>query len=105
VLGLGGGAVTRADTRAALRAYADGGGAVVLIEISEATAAARLGAGEGRPMLEGDPMARWRELMAARLDHYREVATLRVSGDGSGSPRHLAREIHRRLALSAIHRP
>ncbi len=43
--------------------------------------AARVGAGEGRPLLEGDPAARLAELDRVRRPLYEEIASLVVDVD------------------------
>lgn len=92
VLALGGGALTHNPSREAVRGHA-----TVLLEVDETAVARRLHGGRGRPLLEGpDPLARWREIAAARMPLYRQAA--RWSVDSSvGSPRHVARRIARTL--------
>lgn len=92
VLALGGGApMTPANRR--LLSHVP----VVLLEIDEELAAARLHGGTGRPMLAGqDPLVRWRALRDERLPVYRELATERVDG-GAGPPQAVARRIAHRL--------
>jgi shikimate kinase len=95
VLALGGGALTRDVTRHALR---DSGAVVVLLTASIATLAARVGAGEHRPLLAGDPTARLVELGDERAAHYAEVATLTVDTEGrtpSQVAAHIAARLHR----------
>lgn len=82
VLALGGGAVLHADTRAALALYRARGGAVVFLDVTLAHAAPRVGFNQSRPLLLGNPRARWQALMEARRPVYEEVATLRVLTDG-----------------------
>ncbi|MDY6055470.1 shikimate kinase [Micrococcus sp.] len=79
VLACGGGAVLDAGTRALLsRPTVD----VVWLTVSEQEALRRVGRGEGRPVLAGDPAATWRRIAAAREPLYREVADLTVDGTG-----------------------
>ncbi|KAA9087003.1 shikimate kinase [Microbacterium radiodurans] len=69
VVALGGGAVLHADTQRALREHR-----VVLLTVSERTIAGRL-RDTTRPLLQGDdPIARWREVFAARRDLYDSLA-------------------------------
>ncbi|QCB93638.1 shikimate kinase [Cellulomonas shaoxiangyii] len=82
VLALGGGAVLDPGTRAALAAYRAGGGVVVFLDVSLAHAAPRVGLNRSRPLLLGNPRARWQALMEARRPVYEEVATVRVPTDG-----------------------
>lgn len=97
VLALGGGAVVRADTRAALADYAARGGAVVLLEVDADVAVARVGNDPNRPLLAGDARERWADLMAARLPLYEEVATLRVRSGGHPASQ-VAHQVERLLA-------
>lgn len=81
VLALGGGAVLDEVVQRALAAYVDGGGAVVFLDVSLAAAAPRVGFNVSRPLLLGNPRARWLELMEARRPVYEQVSTLRVGTD------------------------
>ncbi|GAA1986260.1 shikimate kinase [Isoptericola halotolerans] len=82
VLALGGGAVLDAHTQNALAAYAAGGGVVVFLDVSLAHAAPRVGFNQARPLLVGNPRARWAELMEARRPTYERLATVHVVSDG-----------------------
>jgi shikimate kinase len=82
VLSLGGGAILDANTREALAAYVEGGGSVVFLDVTVDHAAARIGFDQSRPLLAGDPRARWIELVAARRAIYEQVASIRVDTDG-----------------------
>jgi shikimate kinase len=99
VLALGGGAVLRADTQAALSDYVSGGGVVVFLDVSVDYAAPRVGLDESRPLLMGDPRQRWIDIMRARRDTYEAVSTLRTLTDGV-TAREVAREIERRLRVA-----
>ena len=77
VLSLGGGAVLAEPTRALL-----GGHRVVFLSVGLADAVARIGLGQSRPVLALNPRATLRELLAARLPLYREVARAEVVTDG-----------------------
>ncbi|WP_418276785.1 shikimate kinase [Isoptericola jiangsuensis] len=81
VLALGGGAVMDPLTQDALTGYASDGGVVVFLDVSLAGAAPRVGFNQARPLLVGNPRARWAELMAARRPTYDRLATLRVTSD------------------------
>ncbi len=75
VLSLGGGAVTTAAVREALRGHT-----VVYLEISAAEGVRRTGGATVRPLLAGpDRAEKFKALMAERVPLYRQVATLRVS--------------------------
>lgn len=69
VLSLGGGAVLSALTRSRLA-----GSHVVYLTVDEAVALRRIGGGEGRPVLAGDPGRTWRRILAEREALYREVS-------------------------------
>ena len=80
VIALGGGAVLDPESRRRLRAQAF----VVWLEAAPHVLAGRLGAGEGRPLLGGDPGPSLRRLVARRRLVYSEVADSIVE---AGSPR------------------
>lgn len=92
VLALGGGAVLDDATRALLADYRAAGGTVVFLDVSLTHAAPRVGFNTARPLLLGNPRARWLELMAARRPVYEAVAGVRIDTDGR-KPRAIAREI------------
>ncbi|WP_277210170.1 shikimate kinase [Isoptericola croceus] len=96
VLALGGGAVMDAHTQSALAGYAAGGGVVVFLDVSLAHAAPRVGFNQARPLLVGNPRARWAELMAARRPTYERLATLRVHSDGR-TAHEMADQIHQEV--------
>ena len=79
VLSLGGGAVLADDTRVLLRGHV-----VVLLDVDLTGAAARVGLGQGRPLVGLNPRAQLRELMQQRRPLYEEVAAHTV--DTSGVP-------------------
>lgn len=97
VLALGGGAVLHPDTRAALATYRERGGVVVFLDVSLAHAAPRVGFNRSRPLLLGNPRARWQALMAERRPVYEEVATVTVLTDGI-TPAAVAERIEDALA-------
>jgi shikimate kinase len=82
VLALGGGAVMDPLTQGALEGYAAAGGVVVFLDVSLAHAAPRVGLNRSRPLLLGNPRARWAALMEQRRPVYERLATLRVLSDG-----------------------
>ncbi len=81
VLALGGGAVMDAHTQRALEGYAAAGGVVVFLDVSLAHAAPRVGFNQSRPLLVGNPRARWAELMKQRRPTYERLATVHVVSD------------------------
>lgn len=91
VLCLGGGAVLDEGSRGLLR-----GGPVVFLDVALADAVRRVGLDAPRPLLVGNPRARWRELMAQRRPLYEEVARA-VVATGGRTPEQVALE-----ALDAV---
>lgn len=77
VLSLGGGAVLSALTRSRLA-----GAHVVYLTVDEAVALERVGGGEGRPVLAGDPGRTWRRILSEREALYREVSDWTVDTTG-----------------------
>lgn len=77
VLAMGGGAVIRPATRAALAGHR-----VVLLDVGVGDAASRVGLNQARPLLLGNPRRQWVELYAARRPLYDEVAVDVVVTDG-----------------------
>jgi shikimate kinase len=77
VLALGGGAVLDPRTEASLE-----GRRVVFLDVKIADAARRIGFNRERPLLLGNPRARWTQLMETRRPVYERVATVRVETDG-----------------------
>ena len=92
VLALGGGAVLDPLTEAALAEYSGGGGVVVFLDVSLAHVAPRVGLNQSRPLLLGNPRAKWQALMAARRPVYERVARLHVLTDSKTSSQ-VAQEI------------
>jgi shikimate kinase len=82
VLALGGGAVLHPATQEALAAYRAAGGVVVFLDVSLRHAAPRVGFNQSRPLLLGNPRAKWQALMTERRPVYEAVATVVVSTDG-----------------------
>ena len=75
IVSLGGGAITTAEVRDALAGHT-----VIYLEISASEGIRRTSGGTARPLLAGpDPAERFRELMAARVPLYRQVATVRIN--------------------------
>lgn len=80
VIALGGGALTREETRLALT-----GKDVVFLDVSPSQAAARVGKGTDRPLLTGadSPCGKLAQLAVQRRDSYLEAATLIVPANGT----------------------
>lgn len=70
VVALGGGAVLHPDTQSDLAAHR-----VVLLTVAPHNVASRIRGG-ARPLLEGDPVARWHEIYAQRRDVYERLADI-----------------------------
>lgn len=100
VLALGGGAVLHPATGGALRAYRAGGGVVVLLEVSLRHAAPRVGFNQARPLLLGNPRARWQQLLDERRPVYEQVASWSVATDGR-TPEQVADEVAARVEGAA----
>jgi shikimate kinase len=77
VLALGGGAVLDPRTEALLAGHR-----VVFLDVRIADAARRIGFNRDRPLLLGNPRARWTQLMETRRPVYERIATARVETDG-----------------------
>lgn len=78
VVSTGGGAVLSADNRALMRER----GTVVWLRARPETLLARVGKGNGRPLLAGDPAAALRRISAERHDAYDNAAHVVVDVDG-----------------------
>jgi shikimate kinase len=89
VLALGGGAVMNADVEGALRQTLD---PICFLDVSLSSAAPRIGFNRDRPLLVGNPRAKWQELMNVRRPIYESLATFTVSTD-SGTPSQIAQEV------------
>jgi len=96
VLALGGGAVMNSDVQQALRETGD---PICFLDVSLSSAAPRIGFNRDRPLLVGNPRAKWQELMNVRRPIYESLATLTVSTD-SGTPSQIAQEIAHILSTS-----
>lgn len=81
VLALGGGAVLDPRTQRELRTYQGEGGHIVFLDVSLRFAAMRVGMDANRPLLAGNPRARWAEIMTQRRPIYEDVADLHISTD------------------------
>jgi shikimate kinase len=99
VLALGGGAVLDERTQGALAAYRAQGGVVVFLDVSLAHAAPRVGFNQSRPLLLGNPRARWQALMEERRPVYEAVSTVTVLTDDR-KPAEVAELIEHELAAA-----
>jgi shikimate kinase len=89
VLALGGGAVMNSEVEQALRDSSD---PIYFLDVSLSSAAPRIGFNRDRPLLVGNPRAKWQELMNIRRPIYEALATHTVSTD-SGTPSQIAQQI------------
>jgi shikimate kinase len=89
VLALGGGAVMDKDVAEKLR---DSVSPVCFLDVSLSSAAPRIGFNRDRPLLVGNPRAKWQELMNIRRPIYESVSAFTVSTD-SATPKQVAGQI------------
>jgi shikimate kinase len=89
VLALGGGAVMNEEVKQALQNSSD---PIYFLDVSLSSAAPRIGFNRDRPLLVGNPRAKWQELMNVRRPVYEALATHTVSTD-SGTPSQIAQQI------------
>jgi shikimate kinase len=82
VVSVAGGAVRDPDNRRRIRRA----GLVVWLRADLGTLAARVGTGQGRPLLDGDPGTALRRLYAEREPLYRQLAHLAVDVDHLSPP-------------------
>jgi len=92
VVAVGGGAVLDARTQAKLA-----GCPVIYLETGFSVAAKRVGLGQARPLLIGNPRATLKILLDRRIPVYQRLATFTVGTDDR-EPAEIAAEIARRLA-------
>ena len=85
-----------AEVAQALRGSSD---PICFLDVSLSSAAPRIGFNRDRPLLVGNPRAKWQELMNIRRPIYESLATFTVSTD-SGTPSHIAHLIADILAKS-----
>lgn len=94
VVAVGGGAVLDPQTQAGLAGHT-----VVYLETGFPAAAKRVGLGQARPLLIGNPRATLKILLDQRLPVYQRLATITVSTDDR-EPAEIAADIAARLAGS-----
>lgn len=93
VVATGGGAVLRAENRAALKR----GGTVIYLHAAPRLLFERTRLDANRPLLQvADPMRKIEELFAQRDPFYREVADIVINSMG-GSISHLVKQVERQL--------
>ena len=89
VISLGGGSVLDSEVQKILENLKD---EVVYLEVTISNAAPRVGFNKDRPLLAGNPRAKWQELMEARRPIYERLAGRKVSTDNR-KPNEVAAEI------------
>jgi shikimate kinase len=92
IIAVGGGAVLDPQTQARLAGHT-----VVYLETGFAAAAKRVGLGQARPLLIGNPRATLKILLDQRIPVYRRLATITVGTDDR-EPAEIAADIAARLA-------
>lgn len=94
VISLGGGAVLAEDTRKRIKRLN-----TVFLTVSEEIALQRLGGGENRPVLAGNPAENWRKILQERLPLYQDAAEHEVDTSVM-SPAEAAENIIARFKLA-----
>ena len=89
VISLGGGSVLDSEVQKILENLKD---EVVYLEVTISNAAPRVGFNKDRPLLAGNPRAKWQELMEVRRPIYERLAGRKVSTDNR-KPNEVAAEI------------
>jgi shikimate kinase len=85
-----------ADVAEALRGSSS---PICFLDVSLSNAAPRIGFNRDRPLLVGNPRAKWQELMNVRRPVYESLASFTVSTDSS-TPTQIAQEIVEILSKS-----
>lgn len=98
IISLGGGAPMTPSVRELLQRHM-----VVYLETDVATVRARLRRGRSRPMLKGDPIKRWKDLMKERRPVYEALADIRLDSTRGRPITRIAGELHEEIqALRAL---
>lgn len=92
ILSLGGGAPMTASVEALLQHQM-----VAYLEIDERSVRRRLRRAGNRPMLKGDPVQRWRDLMTQRRDTYEALADIRLDASGNRPISRIAEDLHEEI--------
>ena len=71
---------------------------VIFLEVSISNAAPRVGFNKERPLLVGNPRAKWQNLMEQRRPIYERLATTKISTDNK-KPLQVAQEIAQALKI------
>ncbi|MCI1649106.1 MAG: 3-dehydroquinate synthase, partial [Bifidobacterium tibiigranuli] len=102
LLSLGGGAPMTPATRQSLVDYVHGGGRLIYLQADPKEAMERARRGGNRPMLKGDPDARWKQLFEERDPVFSELANIHVRTHGS-TPQMAARKLTEAIMQRTIH--
>ncbi len=102
LLSLGGGAPMTPATRQALADYVRDGGRLIYLQADSKEAMERARRGGNRPMLKGDPDARWKQLFEERDPVFSELANIHVRTHGS-TPQMAARKLTEAIMQRTIH--
>ena len=70
---------------------------VAYLEIDERSVRRRLRRTGNRPMLKGDPVQRWRDLMSQRRDTYEALADIRLDASGNRPISRIAEDLHEEI--------
>ena len=95
VVSLGGGSILNQQVQEKLEPMKD---KVIFLEVSISNAAPRVGFNKERPLLVGNPRAKWQTLMEERRPIYERLATTRISTDNK-KPLQVAQEIAQALKI------
>lgn len=92
IVSLGGGAPLTASVGELLQEHM-----VAYLEIDERSVRPRLRRSGSRPMLRGDPVRRWRDLLAQRRETYEALADIRLDASGNRPISRIAAELHEEI--------
>jgi len=94
VVALGGGAILREESVAAISAIPNR----IFLDVSISNAAPRIGFNKDRPLLLANPRQQWQKLMSDRRPIYQSLATLEVDTDNK-KPDEVAAQILEKIGL------
>jgi len=95
VVSLGGGSILNQQVQEKLVPMKN---KVIFLEVSISNAAPRVGFNKERPLLVGNPRAKWQNLMEQRRPIYERLATTKISTDNK-KPLQVAQEIAQALKI------
>lgn len=94
VVALGGGAILREESIAAISAIPNR----IFLDVSISNAAPRIGFNKDRPLLLVNPRQQWQKLMSDRRPIYQSIATLEIATDNK-KPDEVAAQILEKIGL------